>query len=225
MKHIQKELSFSCDNNLTNDIFDDNSIFFDIETTGFSPTTSSIYLIGCLHKKGANLIVEQFFAESKEEERIVLEQFIKLSASYKTIISFNGLGFDIPFIKAKCQSYNIVETLNHFSHIDIFKLVSQIKVLLKLPNYKQKTIEQFLDIEREDLYSGGELINVYNEYLQTKSAEAEELLLLHNFEDVVGMLDLIPVLSYYQILNGAYEIKDAETNTYTNYNGETCLDF
>ena len=224
MKHIQKELSFSCDNNLTNDLFDDNSIFFDIETTGFSATTSTLYLIGCLRRVDSHIVIDQFFAESKEDEQIVLEQFIKLSASCKTMISFNGLGFDLPFIKTKCSAYNITENLVNYSHIDIFKLVSQMKFLLKLPNYKQKTIEQFLEIERKDLYSGGELITVYNEYLQTKSPQAEELLLLHNFEDVVGMLDLLPILSYHNILNGAYEIKDAETNTYTNYEGETSLE-
>ena len=224
MKHIQKEQLFSKENALTTDIFQEDCIFFDIETTGFSPTNSNIYLIGCLRRIDSRIIIDQFFAESKAEERVVLEQFIKLAASYKTMISFNGLGFDLPFIKAKCQFYNIIENLNNVSHIDIFKLVSQMKFLLKLPNYKQKTIEAFLDIEREDLYSGGELINIYDEYLENKSTQAEELLLLHNFEDVVGMLDLIPVLSYYQILHGAYETNDIETCTYTNYDGENGLE-
>lgn len=221
MKHICKEQPNLKHYNLTDELFNEDCIFFDIETTGFSPASSNIYLIGCLRKTGETLIIEQFFAENKDDEYEVLHQFFTLLYQYKTIISFNGSGFDIPFIKAKCYTHNIVENLDNFSHIDIFKLLNHMKFLLKLPNYKQKTIEAFLDIEREDLYSGGELLSVYNEYLHTKSSHTEELLLLHNYEDVIGMLDLIPILSYNKILNGAYEIKDTETTTYTNYEGNT----
>ncbi len=224
MKHILKKQSFFCDDNLANDLFDNNSIFFDIETTGFSATNSTLYLIGCLYKKESNIIMEQFFAESKEEEKDVLLHFIELLSNYTTIFSFNGLGFDLPFIKTKCEIYGISYTFDKHQYIDIFKEVSSIKFLLKLPNYKQKTIEQFLDIERNDKYSGGELISVYEEYAKTSDTHAEKLLLLHNYEDVIGMLDLLPVLSYCKVINGAYEIKGVETSTYTNYDSESCLE-
>lgn len=219
MKHICKEQLYVKQNILTNELFGDDCIFFDIETTGFSPASSSIYLIGCLRKTDCNLIVDQFFAESKEDEKEILVQFMELLNQYKTIISFNGIGFDIPFIKAKCDSYGIEEHLKDFNYVDIFKLISNIKFLLKLPNYKQKTIEAFLDINRDDKFSGGELINVYDDYTQTHSTDAEELLLLHNYEDVTGMLDLIPALSYLHILNGAYRIKESEVAPFISYDG------
>lgn len=220
MKHICKEQLYIKQYNLTNELFNESCIFFDIETTGFSPATSSIYLIGCLRRMGENLIIDQFFAENKEDEQEILSQFITLLHQYKTIISFNGIGFDIPFIKAKCDTYGIEEHLKSFEYIDIFKLISSIKFLLKLPNYKQKTLETFLDIHRDDKFSGGELINVYEDYKHTHSSEAEELLLLHNFEDVTGMLDLIPALSYLNILNGGFRIKETEVSPYTSYDGQ-----
>lgn len=220
MKHICKEQIYIKQYNLTNELFDEDSIFFDIETTGFSPASSNIYLIGCLRKVGETLIIDQFFAENKADEQAVLEEFISLLHQYKTIISFNGIGFDIPFIKAKCDTYGIKEHLKDFEYIDIFKLISNIKFLLKLPNYKQKTLENFLDIHRDDKFSGGELINVYDDYVRTHSNEAEELLLLHNYEDVTGMLDLIPALSYLNILNGGFRIKETEITPYTSYDGK-----
>lgn len=219
MKHISKEQLYIKQYNLTNELFDEECIFFDIETTGFSPASSSIYLIGCLRKVGENLVIDQFLAENKDDEKDILERFIPLLHQYKTIISFNGIGFDIPFIKAKCDTYGIDEHLKDFQYIDIFKLISSIKFLLKLPNYKQKTLENFLDIQRDDKFSGGELINVYDDYVKTKSCEAEELLLLHNFEDVTGMLDLIPALSYLNILKGGFRIKETELAPYTAYDG------
>lgn len=220
MKHIRKEQLYIKQYNLTNELFDEDSIFFDIETTGFSPAYSNIYLIGCLRKVGETLIIDQFFAEEKADEKEVLNQFLSLLHQYKTIISFNGIGFDIPFIKAKCDTYGIEEHLKDFQYIDIFKLISSIKFLLKLPNYKQKTLENFLDIHRDDKFSGGELINVYDDYIKTKSTEAEKLLLLHNFEDVTGMLDLIPALSYLNILKGGFCIKETEIAPFTAYDGK-----
>ena len=219
MKHICNEQLYKNEYKLTKELFKDDCIFFDIETTGFSPTTANIYLIGCLRKKGETLIIDQFFAENKNDEHEILIHFIDLLRQYKTIISFNGIGFDIPFIKAKCNTYKIDEPFKNFEFIDIFKLISRIKFLLKLPNYKQKTIENFLDIHRDDKFSGGELINVYTDYTKSHSKEAEELLLLHNFDDVTGMLDLIPILSYSNILNGAFVIKETEISPYTSYDG------
>lgn len=220
MKHICKEQLYKNQYNLTNELFTEESIFFDIETTGFSPASSCIYLIGCLRKQGDYLVIDQFFAESKEDECEVLTQFMKLLHPYKTILSFNGMGFDIPFIKAKCDTYNIEADFNSFEHIDIFKRINTIKFLLKLPNYKQKTIEHFLDIHRDDQFSGGELIHVYEDYIKSHDYEAEELLLLHNFEDVTGMLDLLPILSYLHILKGGYRIKETELLPYTSYDGQ-----
>lgn len=220
MKHISKEQLYIKQYNLTNELFDEECIFFDIETTGFSPATSSIYLIGSLRKVGENLIIDQFFAESKEDEQEVLNQFMSLLNKHKTIISFNGIGFDVPFIKAKCDAYGIEEHFKDFHYIDIFKLISSIKFLLKLPNYKQKTLENFLDIHRDDKFTGGELINVYDDYVKTKSPEAEKLLLLHNYDDVTGMLDLIPALSYLNILKGGFRIKETEIAPFTSYDGK-----
>lgn len=220
MKHICREQLYIKQYNLTNELFQDDCIFFDIETTGFSPATSSIYLIGCLRKQGDNLVIDQFFAESKEDESEILRCFMEVLHQHKTIISFNGIGFDIPFIKAKCDTYGIEEHLKDFAYIDIFKLISSIKFLLKLPNYKQKTLENFLDIHRDDKFSGGELINVYDDYVKSHSEEAKELLLLHNFEDVTGMLDLIPAISYRNILKGGYRVKEAEILPFTSYDGQ-----
>ena len=219
MKHIVHKKAPIEPNFFENTIFDESSIFFDIETTGFSPATSIVYLIGCLRKEKDALIIDQFLAEKKEDEKEVLEQFLALLSQYHTIISFNGIGFDLPFIKAKCVSYGISYDFNEFQYVDLFKEVSKLKSILNLANYKQKTIEQFLGIERDDIYSGGELIPVYETYRNTKDSHAEELLLLHNYEDVLGMLDLLPVLSYHKILNGGFRIRSYEISSFTAYDG------
>lgn len=221
MKKIHKEELYVRQDLLTDQIFDEHSIFFDIETTGFSPKQSSLYMIGCARKVGGSVYIDQFFAENPAEEKQVLIEFLELLKQYDTIISFNGVGFDIPYIKAKCDFYNLSETFRDYNYLDIFKSVSELKFLLKLPNYKQKSIETFLGLLREDKLTGGELINVYLDYVKNPTEETFSLLQIHNYEDVIGMMELVPVLSYLELFNGQYSILSTRIDTYHTLNGET----
>ena len=49
--------------------------------------------------------------------------------------------------------------------MDIYKKIRPYRKLLGLESMKQKAIEQFLGISREDKYTGGQLIEVYRDYL------------------------------------------------------------
>lgn len=219
MKHIHKEQLYIRQSQLQDQLFDSAAVFFDIETTGFSPAHSSIYLIGCARRVDESVFIDQFFAESASDEKEVIQSFLDIIKDYSTIISFNGIGFDVPFLKAKCDTYHLNEAFKSFRYLDIFKTVSELKFLLKLPNYKQKTLEAFLGLSRDDKYSGGDLINVYQEYCKDIDPEKEDLLLLHNYEDVVGMMDLLPVLSYIEIFHGQYAIAETKIGSYRAIDG------
>ena len=52
---------------------------------------------------------------------------------------------------------------------DLMKCIKPYKFALGLPNIKQKTIEKYLGIDRVDMYNGGQLIDVYLEYLSMKN--------------------------------------------------------
>ena len=234
MKHIYTEKTYLQDFGFIDSIFTEDTLFFDIETTGFSRSASILYLIGCMHRKGNLLIIEQFLAESKEDEKELLLSFQKLLCTKQTLISFHGLGFDVPFLNAKynglkleASSQNETHTskftdicLNKYPHLDIFKEVKQLQSFLRLPDYKQKTIESFLESSREDTFHGGELIPIYEAYQKTHDTQLEHLLLLHNFEDILGMLDLLPILTYKEILKGAFDLENTQIFEYSSYEGE-----
>lgn len=221
MQTWHRELTLEYKDALTNSVFTEDSIFFDIETTGFSPSTTSLYLIGCARRKGDVICIDQFFAESSKDEKIVLTAFFELLKQYHNIITFNGLGFDIPYLKSKCIQHQIEEPFDSFTCIDIYKSMSKYKKMFKLPNFKQKTVEGFLGLTREDLYSGGDLINVYHEYVKSPSEEGRHLLRIHNYEDVLGMIDLLPILSYLQLFQGGFQILSVEKNVYESYENYT----
>lgn len=219
MKDTHKEELYIKQDPLTDQLFDEHSIFFDIETTGFSPATSSLYMIGCARRVGKYVCVDQFFAEKPEEEKIILTAFLEILKQYDTIISYNGVGFDVPYLKAKCDKYKLSESFKDYHYLDIFKSVSELKFLLRLPNYKQKTIESFLGLPRDDKQTGGELINIYLEYIKNPTPERSRLLHLHNYEDVIGMIDLLPVLSYLELFHGQYTILSTRIDSYHAYDG------
>ena len=184
-------------------------MFFDIETTGFSPVKAIVYMIGCARRIKNRIVIDQYFAESVDDEAAVIEAFAGSLSGCSTIISFNGVGFDIPFLKNKYKKYKQEDPFCNVQILDIFKELSPIKPLLCLENYKQKSIEAFLGIDREDKYSGGELINVYYEYLAQKDDEKLSLLLTHNYEDVLGMTKLLSILSYKECIHGIADITGA----------------
>ena len=219
MKTFHEEIPDLCQDALTDQLFDEHSIFFDIETTGFSPANSTLYMIGCARRKSNRICIDQFFAEKPEEEAEILAAFFQMLSPYTTIITFNGVGFDIPYLKAKADHYKIPEHFRDFEYLDIFKSVSSIKFLLKLENYKQKTIESFLGLKREDEKTGGDLIHVYFTHVKHPTEETMHLLRIHNYEDVLHMIDLLSVLSYLEVLNGQYTILSHRIDHYHAYDG------
>lgn len=224
MKTWQNEIPFDRDNPITEILFSESSVFFDIETTGFSAKHTHVYLIGCAARKGNVVCTTQFFAENPSEEKLILNAFSALLTHYNTLITFNGIGFDIPYLQERFQHYKLLDPFCNFQYLDIFKSLSKYKNILKLENLKQKTIEHFLGLQREDMYSGGELINVYDSYVNSPSEDALTLLRLHNYEDVTGMIDLLPILSYVQLFEGNFEVTGFEKCSYEEYEGSHALE-
>jgi hypothetical protein len=175
----------------------EDCLFFDIETTGFSASNSQLYLIGVVYFDDGQWCVRQWFADTFDSEEAVLRSFFDfVSQGFKYLISFNGDGFDIPYLTKKAMQFGISDTFSCVQSIDIFKAVKLFKTLLNTENLKQKSIEKFLGIKREDRYNGGELIEVYREYLLTHDSRLYNLLILHNAEDIAGMPDILPILAY-----------------------------
>ena len=219
MKIFHNEEIYIKTDNFSDSIFKENTMFFDIETTGFSPVKAIVYMIGCARRIKNRIVIDQYFAEVPDDEEDIIAAFASELKSCDTLISFNGVGFDIPFLRSKYKKYKQNDPFSSVKLIDIFKELTPLKPLLNLENYKQKSIEHFLGIEREDKYSGGELINIYYEYLAEKDDSLLKLLQIHNYEDVLGITKLLAILSYKQVLKNIPDIADIAVKPYTAYDG------
>lgn len=206
--------------------------FFDIETTGFVAEATYLYLIGCLYIKDAKLYLIQWFSEGIKEEALLIESFFEFIKGYDLLVHYNGSGFDIPYLTKKCEMLKLDYSFRDINSIDLYKHISPIKKIFKLNNYKQKSIETFLKVSREDTFGGGELIELYQSYLgkrhienlkklrspmagQAKDgqlSEADKLLntlLLHNEDDIKGLVQICPILYYRDLFEKSFHILQA----------------
>lgn len=189
-------------------------LFFDIETTGFSGDYASVYLIGCVWHDKNSWILTQFFADTMDAEEDVLDAFFRLMQTKRILIHFNGDGFDIPFLQKRCALYNKDWNFETVESFDIYKKIRPLKKLLGLENLKQKSLETFLGISRVDKYNGGQLIEVYKEYLKTGSNQLKHLLILHNEDDLKGMPQILPILAYPDFLNSEFTFINLENHEF-----------
>lgn len=200
-------------------IFDDfnhffipeEACFFDIETTGFSVEHTTLYLIGCCFITDKKLYTVQWFNDDGQSEQQLLEAFMAFVSRYKYLLHYNGDGFDIPYITKKSSNYSIHNTLPALISIDLYKKIKPFKKILHLDNLKLKSIEQFLGLNRNDIYSGKELIKVYLDYQKSSDTRACDTLFLHNYEDVIGLVECFKMLTYSILLTGDYSLSKLYT--------------
>lgn len=218
---INQEFSIQdVDTSATRLLAAENAICFDIETTGFAASSTQVYLIGCIFCKENRLYSIQWLSQKDSDEPQLLRNFFQYIANFDTIIHYNGEGFDMPYLLNRCRHYGLSYDFTSFKSMDLYKLLAPYKKQLALANLKQKTLEQFLGVVREDIYQGGELISVYYEYAKTGNILLQNQLLLHNRDDLYGMTRLLCVRAYYELFHGNIQDVSYRLNTYTSVSGQ-----
>lgn len=208
MKVVNKLLNTSLD--ISTYINISNSIFFDIETTGLNSNKDYIYLIGCIYYQNGWTLNQFFSTNGIDEEKQIIIKFFELLKTRDILISFNGDNFDINFIKNRAKLLNLDICFN-ITSIDLYRTIKKYKTIFNLENYRLKTIEQFLGIYRKDIFTGEQLIKYYQQYIKNKSLDLEKNILLHNEEDLYGLLKTTEIFKYINYINDIknidYQIK------------------
>jgi hypothetical protein len=184
------------------------TVFFDIETTGLSWRTSHLYLIGAAWQEQGVWKTGQWFLQNPAREQELLERFSGFLRGFSGIAHFNGQTFDLPYLKHKFSFYRMDDPLKRLESTDLFRLLRPFRDFLHLPSLKQKEVEKLAGFPRKDRLDGAELIRCYRTYLENGSPELKELLLLHNHDDVLGMLSIAPLLSLPALLEGRFAVDD-----------------
>lgn len=173
---------------------DENICFLDIETTGLSRERNVIYLVGILYCHDNKWILKQYFANKLDKEKELLMQLISDISSFDKIVTYNGDSFDLPFINHRLLYNQIDSSINKDKSYDIYRIIKANKQYLELPNLKLKTIELSLGFQREDIYSGLDCIEFYNDYIDSGNNLMKENVLKHNYDDLAHMLDILQII-------------------------------
>lgn len=186
-------------------------LFFDIETTGLKKESSLIYMISCGCSNGdGSWNITQWMACSPDEEADILREFIAFSSNFPGFCHYNGDRFDIPFTKYRMKLHNFPDIFQDKMSLDLYRKLKPCQNFLKLSGMKQKDVESFLSVNRHDSITGRDGIAVCKSFWKSKDMELAAPLLLHNLEDVTGLIRITSALSYVQLLEGKYEISALE---------------
>lgn len=191
-------------------------VLFDIETTGLGADTSYLYLIGAMMIKNDRMIFMQWFANSMSEEADLINSFFSWLPDKTCLIHFNGRGFDVPYLSKKCKKLNIPCLLPQMPNIDLYRSFAPIKEYFNMTSRKLVAYEKLIGHNREDVFNGGELINVYRDYVgkikfnKEEAKKLEEILLLHNEEDILDMVPVLSLFTYMDVFAGNVDNYDCK---------------
>lgn len=171
-------------------------LFFDIETDGLSHK-NKIIIIGIITHDplSQKTTLIQLFNDDYQSEKELMLEFKAICIQHEPdyYISFNGHSFDIPFINARFSHFHIQHQLIKSANIDLLRIAKKNQDLLKITDFKLKTIEQFVGISRNDTISGKDSIILYQAYIESKSNQIKDSILLHNYDDILNMVPLLKI--------------------------------
>ena len=144
--------------------------FLDIETTGLSPATSKITLVGIL-RDGAYIVLVN-------GENLDTQNLLEALHEVDTVYTFNGKRFDIPFIRER-MGIDVVEALG-LKHVDVMYGCHRFGL-----KGGQKAVEKSFGLCRDTEGMDGRKAAILGKrWLMCRDNETLDLLVRYNEEDV-----------------------------------------
>ncbi len=159
--------------------------FFDIETAGLMPNTY-VFLCGVMSLGEGSFHIEQVLARDYPEEKALLYHLREMLGPYDFVVTFNGLAFDIPFIRTR-MAVNKIEFRERFTTLDLLGPTRR-KFSRKLPNCKLTTVESHMTgrVRTGDI-PGRDIPRVYHDFVESGNAHMLSRVIYHNRMDLLAM--------------------------------------
>jgi uncharacterized protein YprB with RNaseH-like and TPR domain len=162
--------------------------FVDIEATGFTPGTP-LFLVGLIVIEEDRLRVRQLLARDYTEEGALLFSLWKTFQDVRTVVSFNGKTYDLPYIRDRMVYYGY--RLSEVEHIDLLH-EGRRRYKDRLVNCKLQTLERAIcGRGRVEDIPGAEIPEAYHNFVRTNNAAEMRDILHHNALDLVTMVEVV----------------------------------
>lgn len=168
-----------------------DEIILDIETTGLDPLRDNLVLLGFIVFEGEKSYIIQYFAEDNFEEERLLKIYLKMTAD-KTIITYNGDKFDIPFLNIRLDKYGL-EPIFPVTK-DIYKTISSHRKYFTFQSMRLMDMEKHIGIFRNDP-SRYKVISKLTEDI--KKRDKPRPIMIHNENDLIATEKLANINDYF----------------------------
>ena len=168
-----------------------DEIILDIETTGLDPVRDNLVLLGFIVFEGEKSYIIQYFAEDNFEEERLLKIYLKMTAD-KTIITYNGDKFDIPFLNIRLDKYDLEPIFPATK--DIYKTISSHRKYFTFESMRLMDIEKHIGIFRNDP-SRYKVISKLTEDI--KKRDKPRPIMIHNENDLIATEKLANINDYF----------------------------
>jgi len=149
-----------------------------------------IILLGQSKITGGKIEVDQHLSRNIQEERAVLAGFISFLNENHVFVTFNGVNFDVPFIKDRLIYYHMPKNLDRH-HLDLLHF-SRHFWGQKLPNCRLNTVERhILGMKREDDVPSAMVPEFYRTYRQKNNIGPLIPIIEHNRQDMITLARIL----------------------------------
>jgi len=170
------------------------ALFIDLETTGLSGGTGVVpFNIGMGYYRDDKFHVAQYFlGDLAEEERMIQEvgEFFR-DMDFRSVVTYNGKGFDLPLLETRFILYRQPLILSDLPHLDFLyparRLWSHKYESCRLYHLALEVVQT----DRSEDIPSAEIPWRYFQYIQTGNFELIEPILYHNQEDILSLLGVV----------------------------------
>ena len=168
------------------------TVFLDTETTGLSGGTGTMaFVVGLGFFEDDCFQLHQAFMRDPGDEPAMINLLEELLARFTALVTFNGRAFDVPILETRFTLSRRRSPLTRMPHLDLLP-PSRRMWRLSLPSCALGVLEQeVLGIRRDQAdVPGGEIPQIYRDYLRTGDARDVSRILYHNQVDILSLVVL-----------------------------------
>ncbi len=198
------------------DLFTDQTLLLDIETTGLKPSWCWVYLIGSIRRMGDHLLLSQLIAETQAEEANILRHFLHDLDDTQRILTWRGNRFDIPFLQERCEKCGLSFQPAAFDLQDLSETAKRVPNIYPTADRGLWSTAEFLGRPhpdgRPELISGQKKVETHKAYLASKDPALMDSLRQANRENLLDTLASLSIRQFEGLLHTSVSIRKAEAD-------------